>query len=135
MRTDISYGIVPLRYFQGHWEVLLVKHGQGHWAFPKGHADLGEDPHSAAIRELNEEAGLEIIRFLDIAQLEEKYIFRWKGELISKTVLYFPAEVQGDVVIQVDEISDFQWNTLSEAKKLATFPATKQVCVTIQDLL
>ena len=135
MRVDISYGVVPLRHVLGLWEVLLVKHGHGHWAFPKGHADPGEEPHRTATRELKEETGLEIVQFLDIPPQEEKYIFRWRGELISKTVMYFPAEVQGDVVIEADEISDFKWNTLTEAKKLATFPATKQVCVAIQDLL
>lgn len=134
-RIDISYGIIPLRRVLSCWEALLVKHGHGHWAFPKGHANPSEEIRDAATRELKEETGLEIVRFLDVPQLEEKYIFRWKGELVSKTVMYFPAEVHGDVVIQAAEISDFKWNTLPEAKRLATFPATKQVCVAIQDIL
>lgn len=135
MRVDVSYGIVPLRWVKGGWQVLLVKHGNGHWAFPKGHADPGEEPHATATRELREETGLEIVQFWDTPHLEEKYIFRWKGEFVSKTVMYFPAEVQGDVVIQANEISDFKWNTLVDAQKLATFPATQQVCVAIQDIL
>jgi 8-oxo-dGTP diphosphatase len=32
-------------------------HGEGTWAFPGGHVELGEDPRDTAIRELKEEIG------------------------------------------------------------------------------
>ncbi|MFC2049211.1 bis(5'-nucleosyl)-tetraphosphatase [Chlamydiota bacterium] len=135
MNSDHSYGIVPLRRVGEEWEVLLVKHSSGHWSFPKGHADPGEEPHSAAIRELQEETGMEVVRFLETFPMEEKYKFRWQGQLIDKTVLYFPAEVHGEVVIQAEEISDFKWVSLYGAEKLATFPATKQMCVAVHNIL
>jgi bis(5'-nucleosidyl)-tetraphosphatase len=126
---DISYGIVPLRRLKkDFWEILLVRHGAGHWSFPKGHADPGEQPKETAIRELKEETGLDIVSFLDIPQLEEKYRFRAKGRLIDKTVTYFTAEVEGVICVQQEEIIDFKWSPLPEAEKYATFPATKKVC-------
>lgn len=39
--------------------VLLLRHRVGDWVFPKGHIDPGESPLEAALREVEEEAGVE----------------------------------------------------------------------------
>ena len=39
-------------------EVLLLKHKSGSWVFPKGHIDPGETALQAALREVEEEAGV-----------------------------------------------------------------------------
>src|SRR5690554_1059955 len=39
--------------------VLLIRHRNGTWVFPKGHIDEGEQPLEAAVREVEEEAGIE----------------------------------------------------------------------------
>lgn len=39
-------------------DVLLLKHKSGSWVFPKGHIDPGETPLEAALREVEEEAGV-----------------------------------------------------------------------------
>ena len=44
--------------FNGHGEVLLIRHKNGTWVFPKGHLDPGEDHLKAAVREVEEEAGV-----------------------------------------------------------------------------
>jgi diadenosine hexaphosphate hydrolase (ATP-forming) len=40
-------------------KVLLIRHHNGTWVFPKGHVDEGETPLEAAIREVAEEAGVD----------------------------------------------------------------------------
>ena len=40
-------------------KVLLIRHNDGTWVFPKGHVDPGETPLEAALREVVEEAGVE----------------------------------------------------------------------------
>jgi diadenosine hexaphosphate hydrolase (ATP-forming) len=40
-------------------KVLLIRHHNGTWVFPKGHVDPGETPLEAALREVEEEAGVE----------------------------------------------------------------------------
>jgi len=41
---------------RGH--VLLLRHDDGSWVFPKGHVEPGETELEAAIREVEEEAGV-----------------------------------------------------------------------------
>jgi bis(5'-nucleosidyl)-tetraphosphatase len=122
-----SYGVIPLRRQRGRWEVLLVKHGKGHWAFPKGHPERGEEPRQTAVRELKEETGLKIQAFLEAPLQEERYFFHEGPDLIDKTVVYFIAEVAGEVCTQKEEIADFKWLSFKRAQKLATFPETKRL--------
>ena len=128
MKIDQSYGIIPLRLQNQEWHLLLVKHVSGHWAFPKGHPNPAETPHQAAERELYEETGLRVQRYLSQDILTEKYSFKWKGEEISKTVHYFMAEVSGNIVLQEIEIQASQWLPLSEAQERMTFPEGKRMC-------
>lgn len=54
MEIEGAGGVVFNR--SGH--VLLISHRDGHWVFPKGHLDHGETPLEAALREVEEEAGV-----------------------------------------------------------------------------
>ena len=44
--------------FNGQGLVLLLGHRNGTWVFPKGHLDPGETELEAALREVEEEAGV-----------------------------------------------------------------------------
>jgi 8-oxo-dGTP pyrophosphatase MutT (NUDIX family) len=135
MKKENSYGIVPLRIHQNEWQVLLIQHHAGHWAFPKGHADPGETPKQAAERELKEETGLAIHRFLSPDPLTENYFFIFRGKRISKTVQYFLALVEGKVVIQEREIKNSQWLSLTQALDNITFKEGKRVCLQVTEFL
>jgi len=51
--------VVPYRIRKERVEVALVTRSRGNgWILPKGSLDDGEEPHEAAIREAEEEAGL-----------------------------------------------------------------------------
>ncbi len=45
--------------FDPEGRVLLLRHRSGSWVFPKGHIEAGEGPLDAALREVEEEAGVE----------------------------------------------------------------------------
>ena len=44
--------------FRPDGNVLLLRHREGTWVFPKGHLDAGERALEAAVREVEEEAGV-----------------------------------------------------------------------------
>lgn len=128
MRRERSYGIIPLRLQEGQWEVLLVQHQAGHWSFPKGHANPEESPQETAERELFEETGLTVQRYLAPDPLTETYHFSFRGQLIHKSVDYYLASVEGEMVIQELEIQASQWLTLKEAYARMTFKEGRRLC-------
>ncbi len=135
VKRETSYGVIPLQRRGRGWRVLMVFHEKGFWAFPKGHADRGEEGQCAAERELREETGLLIDRYLDIPPFEEHYFFRHQGTVISKTVFYWVALVKGRIQLQESEIADSRWVALKKADELATFPQAKELCRQLQSFM
>jgi|FLYL01.1.fsa_nt_gi diadenosine hexaphosphate hydrolase (ATP-forming) len=45
--------------FSARGHVLVLRHQSGAWVFPKGHIDPGESALEAALREVEEEAGVQ----------------------------------------------------------------------------
>ncbi len=54
---------------------LLLQQKDGHWSFPKGHIEEGEDSKTASMRELQEETGIADIKWLELPSVFEKYNF------------------------------------------------------------
>ncbi|MEA1886334.1 MAG: NUDIX domain-containing protein [Bacteroidota bacterium] len=87
-----SAGILLYRFTKGIFEVLIVHPGgpywakkdKGAWSIPKGEFDDKEDPLEAAIREFNEELGLEIkgdfISLTPVKQPGGKTVFAYAVE-------------------------------------------------------
>ncbi len=97
--------------------VLLIKrknvHGSGSWSTPGGHLDFGETPEQCAIRETQEEVGIEItnVRFIaatnDIFEAEGKhYISLWMGG----TFVSGEPKITADY--EVAELGWFEWDSL-----------------------
>lgn len=135
MKKEISYGIVPLLKKKDEWHVLLVFSGRGFWGLPKGHKQSQEDGKEAAVRELLEETNLNVVRFLTEETFLEHYSFLKGTTFIDKTVVYYIAEVSGDIVLQKEEIHKCSWVKLPAAKELATYPETKRILFRVEQLL
>lgn len=135
MQKETSYGIIPLQKKNNKWEVLLVQPHQGWWGIPKGHADPGETEQEAAERELNEETGLHVAKYLRQEPILERYRFFLRKQFIDKTVIYFLAEVTGHVTLQAEELKSSQWLPLEQAIDLATYKETKRVLQLTSDFL
>lgn len=128
MLYEHSYGIIPLEQRDGLWYVFLVQHGKAkYWGFPKGHPSDGETPQQTAERELFEETGLKVVKYLDEKMVSTHYQFQHGEEKVDKTNSYFFAIVAGVVRIQVAEVSGDQWVSLSEALDVLTYPQDKEL--------
>lgn len=128
MKTEISFGIIPLRINHSLWEVFLIQHRNGdHWGFPKGKPHLSENPKQTALRELEEETSLHCVSFLIETPLKEQYTFNRDGELIHKRVLYYLAKVEGSYHLQGDEVLDGKWCAIDAAAELITFVESRNI--------
>ena len=133
---DHSFGIVPLTYRQNFWEAFLIQHlNGGHWGFPKGHSEKGESPKKAAERELREETGMKVIRYLDHPYLVENYQFTRGAVWVAKTVHFYLAEVTLEYILQAEEIIAGKWLPLKELTFYATFPEEKKLYLSVIKLL
>lgn len=78
------------------------------WGFPKGHIEPGEDERTAALREIREEAGLQVT-LLNGFRYVEKYTYQLKGQLNHKQAIYFVAQAHSRAARLSWEHSDMAW--------------------------
>lgn len=136
MQKDESFGVIPLSKNKGYWEVFLIQHHRsGYWGFPKGHAEAKETPQEAAFRELKEETNLELVQLLQKEPLKEQYTFVLNRRKVFKQVLYFIAEVQGQIVLQKGEIHDGIWLPFPEAIVRVTHQEGKTLLTLVEKIL
>ncbi|GEM_PF-297662 len=100
-------------------QVLLIRrknvHGAGSWSTPGGHLDFGETPEQCAMREVREEAGVEIthVRFRAITNdvfeaFGKHYITIWMESE------YLSGEPHVAADYEVAKIGWFAWDALPE---------------------
>jgi 8-oxo-dGTP pyrophosphatase MutT (NUDIX family) len=93
--------------------VLALLRHDGSTDLPKGHVKPGESDLEAALREFEEETGIERARIVvDVDRsFESTYRTRAKktGRLVNKTVRIFKAEIDGPVVVDVEAHCGYAW--------------------------
>ena len=126
--TDYSCGVVPVTRFHGARHYLLVQHDAGHWSFPKGHPEAGENPLQTARRELAEETGLRGVKLTERPAFEERYAFtKRSGRTVDKRVTFYVGDVEPAAArrlrLQTEEVADAKWLTAAAARARLTFTA------------
>lgn len=125
MSYEKSCGAVIFRYNNGALEYLLVLNkkpgAKGHWGFPKGHTEYGENEYETAVREIYEETGLYVV-FHGSARTVSNYSPK---EGVNKDAVYFLATTRndGEIKLQKSELAEYRWCGAAEAKTLLTFDA------------
>ena len=105
---------------------MIATRGRSRWGLPKGAVSEGETSEQAALREVQEETGLdaEIVARLDTIE----YFFRAGDTLIKKSVdFYLMHYVGGTLTPQLSEVDDVEWVPLYEGIERASFDSERKL--------
>jgi len=119
MGREISAGVILIRTSPSR-EYLVLDYGS-HWDFPKGHIEAGENPQATALRELQEETGIQDAQLIPGFKEGMRYFYRKAGEGMLKIVVYFLAETPTGNVTLSSEHSGYAWLPYEEASNRLTF--------------
>lgn len=109
--------IVPVRRSPNGARVLCL---------PKGHIDPGEDALGAAIREVREEAGVEVELIAELGEIG--YWYRREGRTVFKSVDFFLFKyMSGDLDDHDDEVEQARWIDLREAAGELSYEGEREI--------
>ena len=125
MKREKSCGALVFRKTDRSYDLILLRHRfGGHWSFPKGHVEQGENEHQTAMREVKEETGVSIA--IQDGFRESVEYFPKPG--VKKQVVYFLGKALDEKLTpQEDEISEVRWVSIEEAGGMVTFSNDKRL--------
>ena len=92
------------------------------WGLPKGTPDPGESQEQTALREVNEETGLEVQIEDFIDSIEYWFVSSYEGVRCHKTVhFYLMSATGGDVSLHDHEFDFAKWVPVEQALKTLTY--------------
>ena len=133
MRREFSAGGVAIRRLRGEWVFAAIRPGgkkAGVWALPKGLIAAGEKPDATALRETEEETGIQARLVTKLGDI--RYVYTWAGERVFKVVSFYLLRyskgrlgaIAPEMRIEVDET---RWLPLDEAPKLLAYKGEREM--------
>jgi 8-oxo-dGTP pyrophosphatase MutT (NUDIX family) len=127
MLEERSAGAVVFR-LEGETPLyLLLKYPAGHWDFPKGNIERGEQEEATVIREIGEETGIREVRLIPGFREKIEYHYRREEGLVHKVVYFYLAQAYTDRVTLSYEHQDYVWLPYEEAFKRVTYANAKRI--------
>ena len=120
----ISAGGVVYRFHNGAREIVVCgRNDPKIWGLPKGTPDEGETRQQTAIREVQEETGLQVAIKVFIDSIDYRFVDRMNLRGCCKAVLfYLMAPTGGDMSLHDHEFGVVEWMAVDKAYRTLTYP-------------
>lgn len=139
MADEKSCGAIVFTYENGIRKYLIIRGTgsyQGFSGFPKGHMEAGETEQETALREVKEEAGLDVELLIGFRVSDEHYLAREGRPNDKKTNVYFLARYQDqELKAQESEVSEMLLLTYEEALESLSFEESKRELTRAEEFL
>ncbi len=126
MIEERSAGAV-VYYGEDTVEYLLLHYPAGHWDFPKGNIEKGEDDLATVRREVQEETGIKTITLQDGFKHVIEYNYRKKNKPVHKKVVFYLARSDTKQVQISSEHHGYIWLPIDKAMRKVTFNNARKV--------
>jgi 8-oxo-dGTP pyrophosphatase MutT (NUDIX family) len=135
-RDETSAGGVVFRLDAGRPSYLLIRDSYKNWGFPKGHIETGEQPETAALREVKEETGLDDLSIRGAIDTIDWH-FRFRGQLIHKVCHFYLMETVNATTSpqRAEGITACRWTRFDDAQSLISYDNARQVLRRAQEML
>lgn len=136
VREEVSAGGIVFRRDGARTFFLLIRDPYRNWGFPKGHLEDGEEPASAALREVAEETGLDGLELRAAVETID-WTFRFRGRKIHKVCHFFLMETaqRRTVPQQAEGITACRWASYEQATKMIAYDNARAVLEQAKALL
>ncbi|MBD3270032.1 NUDIX domain-containing protein [Candidatus Peregrinibacteria bacterium] len=135
MINEFSAGFIVFSQNNNQRTYLILHYPSGHFDFPKGHLESGEDELAAARRELFEETGIKKIKIYDKFTKSINYKFRRGENIVNKTVTFFLCSTAEQKVKISHEHLDYLWLDYYKAIKKVTFDNARDILINAEKYL
>jgi 8-oxo-dGTP pyrophosphatase MutT (NUDIX family) len=131
MRREFSAGGVVVRRLRGQWHAAVIQPaGKQVWALPKGLVDPGESPADTALREVQEETGVEGRLAGKLGDI--RYVYTWRGQRVFKVVSFFLVRYSrgrlGEIApVMRREVAAARWVPLTEAVGVLAYKGEREM--------
>ena len=139
--NETSAGGIAIYVDDGAAQAAVIgrrnRNGKLEWCLPKGHVEPGETPEEAAIREVEEEAGVSAEIILALGVID--YWFTGDRRRIHKVVHHFLLETASDEITTENdpdhEAEVAEWVALKDLPSRLAFPNERHMAEVAVDLL
>lgn len=127
-REEVSAGGIVFRRDGDRTFFLLIRDSYRNWGFPKGHLEDGEEPATAALREVGEETGLATLELRAPIEVID-WCFRFRGRLIHKTCHFFLIETSDRRTApqRAEGITACRWASYDQAVRMISYENARSV--------
>jgi 8-oxo-dGTP pyrophosphatase MutT (NUDIX family) len=131
VHREFSAGGIVVRRLRGDWYLAAIRPaGKDVWALPKGLIDPGESAAATAIREVQEETGVETRLVEKLGDV--RYVYTWRGERVFKVVSFFLLRYRsgrlGDIPAEHrHEVAATRWIPVADAAGILAYQGEREM--------